>query len=146
MRVSRGVIGIPTLVAALCASAVLAPPARSTFIIQPSALKLLINGKQLPKTPFGGPDRYTPIKASKLRVEARWKGDLRGTGLRVRISTTEPTTRTWRTCTTGTSCLVRQRVPIFKGEEMSWTVTIEQSRPHSVKILDGFMVCLNGSG
>jgi hypothetical protein len=54
-----------TLLVALCASAVLAAPARSDFVIEPHGLKLLINGKQLPKTPFGGPDRYTPIRAAR---------------------------------------------------------------------------------
>jgi hypothetical protein len=134
-----------TLSVALLASAVLAAPARPAFIILPHGLQLLINGKQLPKTPFSGPDRYTPIKASKLQVVARWKGDLRGTGYKVVIRTTEPDKRTYRTCSTGTSCPLRQRVPILKGEEMSWTVTIEQQKPHVTKILSGFMVCLNGT-
>jgi hypothetical protein len=134
-----------TLVAGLGASAVLAAPARSDFVIEPHGLKLLINGKQLPKTPFGGPDRYTPIKASKLTVEARWQGNLRGTGYKVQISTTEPEVHLYRTCSAGTSCLVPQQVPIFKGEEMSWTVRIAQIKPHYTKILSGFMVCLNGT-
>ena len=133
------------LLAALGASLVLAAPARSDFVIEPHGLKLLINGKQLPKTPFGGPDRYTPIKASKLQVEARWQGNLKGTGYKVVISTTEPDLRTYRTCSIGTRCVVPQQVPIFKGEEMSWTVKIAQIKPHYTKILSGFMVCLNGT-
>jgi hypothetical protein len=47
------------LIAALCASAVLlAAPAHSAATAQPHGLKLLINGKQLPITPFAGPDHY----------------------------------------------------------------------------------------
>lgn len=142
VRVSRKPIYGLLLVAALFASVWLAAPAQSASVSGPSALKLLINGKKLPITPFSGPDRYNPIKVSKLRVEARWLGSLTGTGYRVVITTTEPTTRTWRTCTTGTSCLVSQQVPILKGEEMSWTVRIMKVKPHFVKILGGFMVCL----
>jgi hypothetical protein len=131
-----------TLVAALCASAWLVAPARSAAAAQPHALKLLMNGKRLPITPFGGPDYYNPITASKLRVQARWKGDLRGTGYKVVISTTEPTVHTYRTCSTGTSCLVPKLVPVQNGEQMSWIVRIMKVKPHFVKIVGGFMVCL----
>lgn len=131
------------LLAALCAALLLAAPAESGPVsAKPHALKLLINGKQLPITPFAGPDRYNPINASSLRVEARWLTSLTGTGYKVVISTTEPTTRTWRTCSTGTSCLVSRRVPMLKGEEMSWTVRIMKVQPHLVRVLGGFMVCL----
>jgi hypothetical protein len=58
------------------------------------------------------------------------------------ISTTEPTVRTWKTCSTGTSCTVPQQVPILNGEQMSWTVRLMISKPHFVKIIAGFMVCL----
>jgi hypothetical protein len=131
-----------TLLAALGAWVVVAAPASATLATKPHALKLLINGKQLPITPFAGPDRYNPIKASKLRVEARWKGSLNHTGYKVVITTTEPHARTWRTCSTGTSCLVGTRVPIQNGEEMSWTVRIMKIQPHLKQILAGFMVCL----
>jgi hypothetical protein len=131
------------LLATLGASVWLAAPAGSaTVSTQPHSLRLLINGKQLPITPFSGPDRYNPVKSSKLRVEATWKSSLTGSGYRVVITTTEPTVRTWRTCTTGTSCLVPQQVPMLKGEEMSWTVRVMKVKPHFVKIIGGFMVCL----
>jgi hypothetical protein len=143
VRVPRQAIGGFALLATLCASVLIAAPAPAAVTATtPHALRLLINGKQLPITPFGGPDRYNPIKATKLSVEARWKTSLTGTGYRVVITTTEPTTRTWRTCTTGTSCVVPQQVPMLKGEEMSWTVRVMKVKPHFVKILGGFMVCL----
>jgi hypothetical protein len=50
--------------------------------------------------------------------------------------------RTWRTCKTGTSCAVRQQVPIHKGQEFSWIVRIVKVQPHLVKVVGGFMVCL----
>jgi hypothetical protein len=128
----------------LCASvwvvSASAHPARVSA--KPHALKLLINGKQLPITPFSGPDRYNPISAGKLRVQARWLGSITGTGYKVVISTTEPTTRTWRTCTTGTSCLVPKLASINHGQEMSWTVRIMKVRTHQVQVVSGFMVCL----
>ena len=134
------------LIAALCASVLIAAPAfsatASTKATTIHSLRLLINGKQLPITPFAGPDRYNPIKVSKLRVEATWKPSITGSGYKVVISTTEPTVRTWRTCSTGTSCLVPQQVPILNGQEMSWTVRLMISKPHFVKVVGGFMVCL----
>jgi hypothetical protein len=128
----------------LCgASALLATSAHSAPVsAKPHALKLLINGKQLPVTSFGGPDRYNPIKSSKLSVTARWKGSLSGTGYKVQIQSTEPTVRNWRTCSTGTSCVVKQKVPLANGEQMSWTVRLLIKKPHFVKLLSGFMVCL----
>ena len=142
VRGSRRTICGLTLLAAFCACVAVAAPASGTVAAKPHALKLLINGKQLPITPFAGPDRYNPIKASKLRVEARWQGSLTNTGYKVVITTTEPHTRTWRTCSTGTSCLVGKQVPILNGEEMSWTVRIMKVKPHLTQILAGFMVCL----
>ena len=132
-----------TLVSTLCASVFLAAPAHSAAVsAQPHALQLLINGKQLPITPFAGPDRYNPITAGKLSVVAKWKTKLQGTGLKVVISTTEPIVRTWRTCSTGTSCVVPSQVAILNGEQMSWIVRLMEVKRHYVKILSGFMVCL----
>jgi opacity protein-like surface antigen len=143
MRFLRMAICGFALIAALCASAVLlATPAHSAATAQPHGLKLLINGKQLPITPFAGPDRYNPISASKLRVQAKWQGSLTGSGYKIEISTTEPTLKTWKSCSTGTSCLVAGRVPIVNGEQMSWTVRLMISKHHFVKIISGFMVCL----
>ncbi len=143
MRVLRLAISSFALIATLCASAVLlATPAHSAATSQPHALKLLINGKQLPITPFTGPDHYNSIAASKLRVQAKWQGSLTGSGYKIEISTTEPTLRTWKTCSTGTSCLVAGQVPIVNGEQMSWTVRLLISKHHFIKIISGFMVCL----
>ena len=105
---------------------------------------LLVNGRQWPITLFNGEDRYTAIRPGRLRVEARWKTKLQGTGYRVVISTTEPIARTYRTCTTGTSCLVAQTVPILNKQEMSWTVKVVKVQPHHITVLGGFMVCLVG--
>lgn len=142
MRSTRKASWGLALVATLCASVWLAAPASAKATAAPHALKLLINGKQLPLTPFAGPDHYNAITASKLRVVARWKGSLTGTDYKVQISTTEPTVRTWRTCSTGTSCAIPGQVPILKGEQMSWIVRLEIKRHHFVKLLGGFMICL----
>ena len=144
MRGSRTANAALALVAALCASAWLAAPASSRASAQPHALMLLINGKQLPITLFNGSDHYTAITSGRLRVEARWQGDLRGSGYRVVISTTEPELKTFRTCTAGTSCLVSQLVPIVHKEEMSWTVKVIKVQTHHITVLGGFMVCLVG--
>ena len=128
----------------LCASVSAAAAAHSaTASTKPSGLKLLINGKKLPVTKVGGPDIYNPIKVSKLRVVARWTGNITGSGYKIQIATSEPVTRTWRICTTGTSCLLRAAVPIRKGQEFSWTVYIvHKVNPHLTKIVGHVMVCL----
>lgn len=132
-----------TLVAALGAAVAIAAPAHSAAVsTRPHALKMLINGKRLPITPFNGPDLYNPITASKVRAAAKWTGSLTGTGYKVVISTTEPTVHTWRTCSTGTSCVVKKALPIANGEEMSWTVRMMKVKPHLHVIIAGFMVCL----
>jgi hypothetical protein len=146
MTMPRQAIRASALVGAvLLALGWAAAPSRgeaSRALVRPHALKLLINGRQLPITPFQGPDRYTPISTGKLRVEARWTGEARGSGYYVHVYTTEPAIRNFRTCFAGTSCLVRQSVPISAGEEMSWTVKIERLKDHA--LVSGFMVCLVG--
>jgi hypothetical protein len=133
------------LATAVCASVLIAAPADSAVAAQPHGLVLLINGHKLPITPFGGPDRYTRVKPAIMHVVAKWKTNLQGTGYKVVISTREPHVRTYRTCTTGTVCAVRQAVPIVKGQEFSWMVRIVKVQPHLVKVLSGFMVCLVGA-
>jgi hypothetical protein len=103
----------------------------------------LFNGKRLPITPLmGGTDNYVNIRTGRLRVEARWTTNARGTGYRVQISTTEPQARDYASCSTGTSCLVGIRVPIVVGQEMSWSVKILKTRTN--KVVAGFKVCLVG--
>lgn len=132
-----------TLVATFSAAVFITAPAQSASVSsKPKALKLLINGKRLPITPFSGPDRYNPIHVSTLRVVAKWRGSLTGTAYRVQISTREPTERNWRTCKTGTSCRVRQLVPMHKGQEFSWVVRILKVGPPLYQQVGGFMVCL----
>jgi hypothetical protein len=71
VRVTKQGIWALTLLAALGAAVAVASPADSAAgSTKPHALKLLINGKQLRITPFGGPDYYNPIKASTLHVAA----------------------------------------------------------------------------
>ena len=50
--------------------------------------------------------------------------------------------RTWKTCSTGTSCAVKGQIPILNGEQMSWTVRLLISKPHFIKVVSGYMVCL----
>jgi hypothetical protein len=146
VRIRRQTILGFTLFAALCASISIAAPARSAAVsTKPRALKLLINGKQRPITLFGSQDHYTPIKAKKLRVVARWKGSLTGSGYRIQITTSDPVTRTWRLCTTGTSCSVRQQPTILKNQQYSWLVRVVRGKRPRVTIVNGFMVCLIGN-
>jgi hypothetical protein len=110
---------------------------------RPHNLKLLINGKRLPITRLTDTtDNYADIRAGRLRVEARWATNARGTGYHVQISTTEPQARDYARCSTGTSCLVGSRVPILVGQEMSWSVKILKTRTN--KLVAGFKVCLLG--
>jgi len=140
----RRKIGGLGLVATLCgASALLAAPAHSAAVsAKPHGLELLMNGKKLPITALGGPDRYNAINAGHLRVQAKWHSSLTGTPYRVQIQTTEPTVRTWRTCSTGRSCRLKHKVRMLAGEQMSWTVRLVMKKRHFLKVLSAFMVCL----
>ena len=110
---------------------------------RPHALKVLINGKRWALTPLNGSDTYANIRAARLRVEARWLTDARGTGYYVAISTTEPLKRVYARCFAGTSCLVANKLRIRANQEMSVVVRILKTR--SNKLVAGFKVCLNGT-
>jgi len=111
--------------------------------LRPHNLKLLINGKRLAITPLtSNTDNYVGTPAGKLKVQARWTTDARGTGYYVVISTTEPLLKEWARCSTGTSCLVNKRVPLLVSQEMSWSVTIRKARGNA--LVSGFKVCLAG--
>jgi hypothetical protein len=110
--------------------------------LRPHALKLLINGRRWPLTPLNGGDDYSDIRAGRLRVEARWLTDARGTGYHVAVSTTEPFNRVYRRCFTGTSCLVVGKLRIRVNQEMS--VTVRVLRTGSNKLVEGFKACLDG--
>lgn len=147
VRVRRRTILGLTVFAVLAATISIAVPARSAAVsTKPHSVKLLINGKQLPSTRVGKQDHYVPIKATKLRVVARWKGSLTGSGYKIRIYTTFPVTRTWRLCTTGTSCAVRQQPKILKGQQYSWFVYVIKGKQPRVTIVNSFEVCVIGNG
>jgi hypothetical protein len=110
---------------------------------RPHNLKLLFNGKRLAMTSLtSSTDNYVSVPDRRLRVEARWTTDARGTGYRVVISTTEPQLRQYASCSTGTSCIVSKRVALLAGQEMSWSVTILKIRGNN--LVGGFKVCLIG--
>jgi len=116
------------------------PTAQST---RPHNIKVLINGKRFAIAALvGGADNYLPINAGRLRVEARWQGNARGSGYYVVISTTEPQRRDYKTCSVGTSCLVSQKAQILAGQEMTWTVRIIKTQ--GKRLAAGFKVCLVG--
>jgi hypothetical protein len=110
---------------------------------QPHALTLLINGKHLPTTALtSGVDHYNNIAAGPMHVVAHWTTDARGTGDYVAISTLEPQVKNFASCSTGTSCVVTQQVPILHNQEVSWQVEVLTKRGH--KLVRGFRICLNG--
>jgi hypothetical protein len=89
-----------------------------------------------------GEDTYLPIRSGKLDVEARWTKDARRSGYSVVVSTTEPVTRDYAICSTGTSCVVRKRVAILPNQEMSWTVKVVTTK--GKRLVMGVRVCLAG--
>jgi hypothetical protein len=111
-------------------------------VSRPHALKLLINGKNWPLNTLNGSDDYLPIRAGRLRVQARWRTDARGTGYYVLISSTEPVNRNYARCFTGTSCLVPRRVPISVNQEMTLTVKVLTTNRN--RLVAGFKACLIG--
>ncbi len=111
-------------------------------IIRPHALKLLINGKRWPLESLTGADNYVGIPAGKLRVEARWTSDARGTGYYVKISMGEPLARELVRCTRGTTCVVPTRVPIKVNQEVTFTVKVLKTRGD--RVVAGFRACLDG--
>jgi hypothetical protein len=122
------------------------PPVQAVWLPAslPRDFELLLNGKSFPTTPItSGADDYLPIKAGKLRVEARWTNDPRASGYRIVISTTEPQARDFAVCSRGTSCVVGRRVPIDVDEEMSWAVKLVTVKGNEV--VTGIRVCLRGN-
>jgi len=109
---------------------------------QPHDFKLFVNGRNMKLNALESVDEYLPVKAGKLRVEARWATDARRTPYSVVIASTEPRKATWATCTAGTSCLVPKLVPIGKDQEMSWTVSVLTKKGRQLVI--GYQVCLVG--
>jgi hypothetical protein len=109
---------------------------------RPHNVKLLINGKRWHLDTLNGGDNYIDIRARKLRVEARWQTDARGTGYYVLISTSEPVSKDLARCSSGTSCLVPKRVPIAFNQEMTLTVKVLK-RPSDM-VAAAFKACLNG--
>jgi hypothetical protein len=125
-------------------SAAHSAPARVSWSQPPHAMKVLINGNPFPLNPLvESTDKYMPIRAGRLRVEAHWKSNA-SPGYYVLISTTEPQQRDYATCTAGTSCVVRENVSILKGQEMSWTVRVFTAQ--TLRPVAGFRVCLIGKG
>ncbi len=119
-------------------------PARivSPSALRPHALKLLLNGKRWPLELLSGPDNYVGIPSGKLRVEARWQTDARGTGYYVQIATGEPLVRELARCSRGTSCVVPKTVPITKSQELTFTVKVVKTRGN--KVVAGYRACLDG--
>jgi hypothetical protein len=110
----------------------------------PSSFVLLLNGKPAPLTSeIGGSDEYHPIRSGPLTVEARWKGNTRGSGYFVQILTSEPKVHVYARCFTGTRCTVAKKVPIVLKGEMSWNVEVVTAKSHIV--VNGFKSCLVGT-
>jgi hypothetical protein len=137
------VIGV-LAAAALCALAacLLAPPLAAAPK-RPYAIKLLVNGKPYKLVPLSGSDVYIPIRPGRLRVEARWTGDLAGTGYYVRIGASESLEGVLGRCFSGTSCVVTKPVPLGAGQELSLTAKILVLK--NAKVVEGGRVCLEGA-
>ena len=105
---------------------------------RPHALELVVNGMTPPTTPLNGED-YSDIPAGKMEVAARWTTDARDTGYYVVISVGD---RVYARCSTGTSCVVPEKVPILVDQEVSWVIKLLTDRGN--KVVGGFKVCLAG--
>lgn len=107
-----------------------------------SGVTFFINGRAWPlNEAYDAPDVYRPIPAGKLHVETHWNSAL-PSGYKVTISTSEPKTRLYAKCSSGTACRAPAAVPILTAEEMSWRVTILDSAGAAV---DAYQVCLLGT-
>ena len=109
-----------------------------TRLVKPNGLMLLINGKRQATTPLNGSDKYVHISPGNLRVEARWTTNARNTGYHVAISTS---TRVYRRCFVGTSCLLPAKVFIGPNQELTWTVKLLKTK--TLAVAGGFRVCLS---
>jgi hypothetical protein len=106
---------------------------------RPHALKMLINGKRWPLEALTT-DKYRPIKAGTLRVEARWLTNARGTGYHVAILLGDTLSRTLVRCKSGTSCVVPGGVKLPVGQEM--TLQVKILKTSSNRVVTGYKACL----
>ena len=105
---------------------------------RPQAIKLLVNGKNLPNVPLSG-DHYSDFPAGPMHVEAKWKTDASNTGYYMTISVDN---KVYARCSTGTSCRVSKALPLPVGSEISWQLELLTTRGN--KIAGGFKTCLKG--
>jgi hypothetical protein len=109
---------------------------------QPHGFRFFVNGKPIKLGPIDGSDNYIEVPSGKARIETRWTTDAGPTAFSVVVSTVEPTDATYATCKSGTVCRVPVRVPIGKGVEMSWHVSVVTKRGRQLVI--GYQACLLG--
>jgi hypothetical protein len=113
----------------------------SAAATRPMGIKLLFNGRAMPKEPLiGGREIYREIATGKTKVEARWTNDARG--YQVVISTVSPQAKEYVRCLAGTSCVVPKRVWILPNQEITWSFKL--LRASDRKLVQGFKVCLVG--
>jgi hypothetical protein len=108
---------------------------------RPHALRLYVNGQYVQIVPIvGGSDDYAQLHAKTMLLEARWVGDAGGSGYYVRLSTDEPKTKVYATCTSGTSCKTPSPVPLGIDLETSWYIQIISTKGN--KVVSGYKYCL----
>jgi hypothetical protein len=151
MVMGRRASGVLALVGALSLTLALAitpsgqsraAPTVSPTTLRPHAIKLILNGKRWPLESLTGSDTYLGIRAGKLRVEARWQTNARGTGYYVQIANGVPLGRELVRCSKGTSCVVPNGVLILPNHELTLTVKVLRTRGN--KVVAAYKACLDG--
>jgi len=111
------------LLVATAMTAVAAMPAFAAQQARPTNFKIYVNGRALSAAALStAADTYVPVKAGRLSIGATWVTNLRGTGHKVIIVSSNGSDR--RICAAGTSCLLIAKQPLVNAQESSWSVQI----------------------
>lgn len=105
----------------------------------PQDVKYLINGTKLRSSELEkGTDNYLPIRPGRLQVGVSWTGKLNGTYVLI----TDSSSKTTKTCSTGTSCVATRTARVRNKQEMSWSIQVLTLKGR--KMLSNTIICLVG--
>ena len=108
---------------------------------RPTNLKIVINGRTLTNAQSAaGADSYLKVRAGRLTVGARWRGNVQGSGYTILISDSSSADK--RRCRTGTTCTVAASKGLRKAQEMEWS--IQTIRTSTGVMVSQMIICLAG--
>ncbi|MSO96328.1 MAG: hypothetical protein EXQ81_11165 [Thermoleophilia bacterium] len=115
--------------------------ATSATSMRPTNLRVVINGSTLTNAQSTtGADTYLKVRAGRLTVGARWRGNVKGSGYYILISDSSSADK--RRCRTGTTCTVAASKGLRRAQEMEWS--IQTIRASTGVVVAQKIICLVG--